>query len=447
MTDFVRPESAISIKGVSKKYELYETPFDRLREALHPTGRKYHKPFFALSDINLEVKRGDSIAIIGKNGSGKSTLLKLICGVLSPSAGELKVNGTISALLELGAGFNPEFTGLENVFFNGSLMGYSRSQLEEKLDDILGFADIGEFINQPVKTYSSGMFVRLAFSVATSMSPDILIIDEALSVGDMFFLAKCMLRMKKMLDAAATVVFVSHDIGSLKSLCQYGILLEGGKIKAQGGIAEVAETYFHSVFAGSTGEAAGGEIREENSKTEPNDTFFETSFFNTPGEFDNTKNFMRVTNNKFEIINVELKRDDFRVSKVFDFNDTMVIDIFAKTNEDVPALGYGFHIRDQHGVDILYTDNSATDKQLRALPKGSLVKLRMTTQIPLAAGSYSVSIVFSRPIDIKISQVEFYDFIPIAAQFKVNIREPSPIYGKVSLPVQTEIQIGILNQD
>ena len=191
-------ESVIQIQNVSKVYKLYENPIDRLKESLHPGGKKYHHDFFALRDISFDVKKGETVGIIGKNGSGKSTLLKIITGVLTPTMGTMNVSGRISALLELGAGFNPEYSGLENVYLQGTMMGYSREDMRERVPEILKFADIGEFINQPVKVYSSGMFIRLAFSVAINVEPEILIVDEALAVGDMSFQAKCMTAFKRM---------------------------------------------------------------------------------------------------------------------------------------------------------------------------------------------------------------------------------------------------------
>ncbi|HPH04166.1 MAG TPA: ABC transporter ATP-binding protein, partial [Spirochaetota bacterium] len=183
---------AISVEHVSKVYRLYDKPVDRLKESLHPLRKKYHRDFHALDDVSFEVKKGETVGIIGQNGSGKSTLLKIITGVLTPSCGQVRVNGRVSALLELGTGFNPELTGIENVYFSGTVMGYTREEMDVRLDEILAFADIGEFVRQPVKTYSSGMFVRLAFAVAIKSNPEIMIVDEALAVGDMNFQAKCM---------------------------------------------------------------------------------------------------------------------------------------------------------------------------------------------------------------------------------------------------------------
>lgn len=202
---------AISVKHLTKVYKLYNQPIDRLKEALNPFKKSYHKDFYALNDVSFEIKKGETVGIIGKNGAGKSTLLKIITGVLTPTSGSVQVNGKIASLLELGAGFNPDYTGLENIYFQGSLMGYTREEMESKVDDILTFADIGEFIHQPVKTYSSGMFARLAFSVAINVEPDILIVDEALSVGDMAFQAKCFNKFKEFQRLNKTILFVTNS--------------------------------------------------------------------------------------------------------------------------------------------------------------------------------------------------------------------------------------------
>ena len=207
--------SAISVKDVTKIYRLYEKPIDRLKEAMSITHKNFHRDFYALNGISFDVNKGETVGIIGTNGSGKSTILKIITGVLTPTTGEVEVDGVISALLELGAGFNMDYTGIENIFMNGTMMGFSRKEMEAKLQDILEFADIGDFVYQPVKTYSSGMFVRLAFALAINVEPEILIVDEALSVGDVFFQAKCYRRMEEIRKNGTTILMVTHDMGCL----------------------------------------------------------------------------------------------------------------------------------------------------------------------------------------------------------------------------------------
>ena len=236
-------ENAITVTNVSKVYKLYDKPIDRLKEALNPLHREYHKKFYALNDLSFQVKKGETVGIIGTNGSGKSTILKIITGVLLPTRGEVKVDGVISALLELGAGFNSEYTGIENIYMNGTMMGFSRKQMDAKLSDILEFADIGDFVYQPVKTYSSGMFVRLAFALAINVEPEILIVDEALSVGDVFFQSKCYRRMEEIRKNGTTILMVTHDMGSIIKYCDKVVLLNKGNFVAQGTPGHMVDLY------------------------------------------------------------------------------------------------------------------------------------------------------------------------------------------------------------
>ncbi|WP_250123000.1 ABC transporter ATP-binding protein [Chroococcidiopsis sp. CCMEE 29] len=235
-------EIAISLKHVSKVYKRYARPVDRLKEILLP-GKSRADEFWALRDISLEVPRGQTIGILGQNGSGKSTLLQIIAGTLTPTTGEVKVNGRLSALLELGSGFNPEFTGKQNVFFNGRMLGLSQEEIENKFDEIAAFADIGDFLDQPVKTYSSGMYVRLAFSVAINVNPDILIVDEALAVGDARFQQRCMTRINQLRNEGVSILFVSHDADAVKRLCDQAVVLEKGKIVNQGLALQMVNWY------------------------------------------------------------------------------------------------------------------------------------------------------------------------------------------------------------
>lgn len=225
-------KTIIKVKNLSKVYRLYDKSIDRLKEAFSIKKNKYHRDYYALENINFEVYKGEIFGIIGSNGSGKSTLLKLLTGILSPSDGDVEVKGKISALLELGAGFNPEYTGIENIYLNGLMSGFSKKEVDAKIEEIIGFAEIGDFINQPVKTYSSGMFARLAFSVAINIEPEILIIDEALSVGDLFFQNKCFRKFEELIKKGVTILFVSHDISTMKLMCNRTLWIEKGKMKA-----------------------------------------------------------------------------------------------------------------------------------------------------------------------------------------------------------------------
>ena len=235
-------EYAIEAEKISKVYRLYDRPRDRFLEAINP-GKRRSKDHYALTDVDLKIKKGETVGIIGTNGSGKSTILKIITGVLSPTSGSITVNGRISALLELGAGFNMEYNGIENIYLNGTMMGFSRKEIDERLDSILEFADIGEYVYQPCKTYSSGMFVRLAFAVAINIDPEILIVDEALSVGDVFFQSKCYRKFEEFKEQGKTILFVSHDLSSIAKYCDRVILLNKGIKLDEGGPKEMIDAY------------------------------------------------------------------------------------------------------------------------------------------------------------------------------------------------------------
>jgi len=246
---------AIEAAGLGKCYDLFENPSDRLKQLLWGGLKNFSRQFWALQDVNLQIGHGEVVGLVGRNGAGKSTLLQMLCGILPHTSGSLKVNGRVAALLELGAGFNPEFTGIENVYMNGALMGLTHTQVQEKLPEILAFADIGDFVHQPVKTYSSGMFMRLAFAVATSVEPDILVIDEALSVGDGAFARKSFERIMRLKEAGKTILFCSHSMYQVEALCSRAIWLEGGRVRMAGSASDVTQAYNESlaaiVFAGS----------------------------------------------------------------------------------------------------------------------------------------------------------------------------------------------------
>ena len=250
----MHPEIAIQVENLSKCYQIYDKPHQRLLQMIHRGHRQYYREFWALKDVSFTVKRGETLGIIGRNGSGKSTLLQLICGTLTPTSGTIKTNGRIAALLELGAGFNPEFTGRENVYMNASILGLSHEEIDARFDDIATFADIGDFIEQPVKSYSSGMYVRLAFAVIAHVDADILVIDEALAVGDAFFTQKCMRFLRNFMETG-TVLFVSHDTGAVINLCDHAILLEKGAIKQQGSPKEVAQLYLANLYEAQQGDS------------------------------------------------------------------------------------------------------------------------------------------------------------------------------------------------
>ena len=235
--------NAITVNNVTKIYPIYKKNSDRVREVLSLTHKTYNRPFYALNGISFEIGKGETVGIIGTNGSGKSTILKIITGVVAPTSGSIKVDGKVSALLELGAGFDLEYTGIENIYMNGSILGYTREEMDQKIPEILEFADIGDFVYQQVKTYSSGMLVRLAFALAINVNPEVLIIDEALAVGDAFFQAKCFTKLEEIKERGTTILFVSHDIISVKKLCKRAIWIEKGNLREIGDAKDVCEHY------------------------------------------------------------------------------------------------------------------------------------------------------------------------------------------------------------
>lgn len=305
-------ETVIDISNVSKIYKLYEQPMDRLKESLSISHKKYHRDHYALKDISFKVNKGDNIGIVGVNGAGKSTLLKIITGIITPSSGTCQVNGKISALLELGAGFNPEYTGIENIYLNGTMMGYSNEEIEQKVPSIIEFAGIGEFINQPIKTYSSGMFARLAFAVAINVEPDILIVDETLSVGDTRFQIKCMNKMREMIEGGTTILFVSHDTNTIKRFCTKAIWLHNGTIFDIGEVNKVCDRYLDFLKLGEAFDKNEENIVQQSESTLP-------PF--TPG--DNIAEIIdfKVCSIKSEYVN-EFKLDDYiRIEVTYDVYD------------------------------------------------------------------------------------------------------------------------------
>jgi lipopolysaccharide transport system ATP-binding protein len=304
--------SVIEVDGVAKFFEIYRKPSHRLWQMMCRGRRRFYEPFWALRDVSFRVGRGECVGIIGRNGAGKSTLLQIITGTLTPSSGRVLIRGRVAALLELGSGFNPEFTGRENVYLNAAILGLAKEKIDARYEDIAAFADIGEFIEQPVKTYSSGMVVRLAFAVVVHVDADILIIDEALAVGDAFFTQKCM-RFLRSFIAKRTALFVSHDISAVNSLCNKAILLESGRIKQMGSPKEVAETYLKDMYEAHQGSDAS-EDGPSGAVLAANPAFAPEDFRDMRADF----------------INVSALRNDIRI---FSFNEASAA--FGKKGADI----------------------------------------------------------------------------------------------------------------
>lgn len=386
-------EYAIQVQDVSKIYRLYEKPIDRLKESLSLTHKSYHRDFFALSNISFQVKKGETVGIIGTNGSGKSTILKIITGVLTPTTGDVRVSGVISALLELGAGFNMDYTGIENVYMNGTMMGFTRSQMDEKLPEILEFADIGDFVYQPVKTYSSGMFVRLAFALAINVEPEILIVDEALSVGDVFFQSKCYRRMEEIRKQGTTILMVTHDMGSVIKYCDRVVLLNKGHYVAEGPAGKMVDLY-KKILANQMdaleedlaemNDFSGGMDGQEVLSEDKNQGLMKDKISINPNrtEYGNGKAEiydLGLFDERGNLTNLLLKGEYFEIKERIRFFDTIQAPIFTYT------------IKDKKGADLTGTNTMFEGADLKPVGQGDEYEVTFRQKMTLQGGEYLLS--------------------------------------------------------
>ena len=390
---------AISVNDVSKMYKLYDNPMDRLKESLGLSRKKKYKEHYALNHVSFQVHKGETVGIIGTNGSGKSTILKIITGVLSPTAGEIAVNGRISALLELGAGFNGEYSGLENVYLNGSMIGFSREEIDAKLQSILDFADIGEFIHQPVKTYSSGMFVRLAFAVAINIDPEILIVDEALSVGDVFFQSKCYRRMEEIREMGKTILFVSHDLSSIGKYCDRVVLLNKGEKLAEGGAKEMVNLYrrvlvnqyddadleegAENAEAGQDGQLTDGTAGENVSKKEHagGGRAMKDSLNLNP-------KVLEYGSKLGEIVDFAIRDDTGMITNVIEKGKEFSVQMKVRFQADVNDPIFAFTLKDLKGTEITGTNTMYEHTPVKPQKAGDVREITFKQIMPLEAGEY-----------------------------------------------------------
>src|SRR2546423_501856 len=370
--------TALRVHGVAKQYRTYARPGDRLKESLTRGRLRRHKEFWALHNISFELNKGDIVGIIGPNGCGKSTLLQIIAGTLEPTQGEVWHNGRISALLELGAGFDPEFTGAENVFMNASLLGLSRRETDALFPQIERFAEIGDFLYQPVKTYSSGMYVRLAFAIASSVEPDILIIDEALAVGDAVFQHRCLRRIKELHERGTTVLFVSHDAAAVRALCSRAILLNQGRVIADGAPANVLNHYQEIVMERARAFEAESEGLSE-SDLALAESFAPLSFTYRHG------------NRSAEIVVAELADAAHRRVEIVDTGTPVTMKISARFNADVDDPVIGFLIRNRHGISAFGTNTNEQQLEFGPVHRGETLEVTFAFNCWLGIDQYSIS--------------------------------------------------------
>ncbi len=330
----------IKVKNLSKVYKMYKNPGERVKEAMFP--KRYSgkiRDFYALRDVDFEIEKGETVGIIGKNGSGKSTLLKILTGVINPTTGEKVMSGTVSALLELGTGFNPEYTGIENIYLNGTIMGIPREEMEKKVDEICDFAEIGDFINQPVKNYSSGMFVRLAFAVAINTKPEILIVDEALAVGDYRFQAKCYNKFEELKEEGTTILFVSHDIDAVRRFCERCIWLDGGRVVMDGDVNTVSSKYMEFITSNETDAMAVINKEKKEREIVVEKEFEAINRFGT--DIGTVKN-VRVMKSGEE-------------TEVFETGDEITVEVTVDIPEDadLSTTGLAVSIKNKSGIDLV----------------------------------------------------------------------------------------------
>lgn len=385
---------AIEIKDVVKIYKLYDKPRDRVKEAFGFGKKQAHKLHYALNGISMNINRGETVGIIGTNGSGKSTLLKIITGVLKPTSGELHVNGRISALLELGAGFNQEYNGIENVYLNGTMMGFTDREIDEKLPQILEFADIGDYAYQPVKTYSSGMFVRLAFAVAINIEPEILIVDEALSVGDVFFQAKCYHKFEEFKDRGKTIVFVSHDLSSISKYCDRVVLLNKGIKLGEGQPKEMIDTY-KRVLVGQY------EIPDDTVHTNllQDEEIREKAEEGRKAAEDEKEAVMGVNPELLEYGSKKAVISEYGLTDQNGTKTTAVLKgqeytIYMKVafSEDCPAPIFAYTIKNIRGTEITGTNTMVERAFLEPVKAGTVKEITFTQHMNLQGGEYLLSL-------------------------------------------------------
>ncbi|MBR5515666.1 MAG: ABC transporter ATP-binding protein [Clostridia bacterium] len=384
-------QSAIEVNNIVKKYPLYKKKRDKIREAFSLTGKKYHKDFEALKGVSFSVEKGECIGIIGLNGSGKSTLLKILTGVVAPTSGSVNINGRVSALLELGAGFNPEYTGIENIYLNTLLMGFTRAQTDEKLQDILDFADIGDFVYQPVKIYSSGMFVRLAFAIAVAVEPDILVIDEALSVGDVFFQQKCYNKIREFAKKS-TVLIVSHDLNSITKFCSRILVMNNG-VLIYDGKAKDAVTEYYKVKQGNILSKEARKQIEDSYTGISKDKLVKAELHQYSGRMDAV------------IDSFYYQVDDLPFGEYCEFGKTVFVKMLLRSNRPMESIIIGYQVRDKYGNEVFGETSMTSGDDIVSLPCGeSMISFKFTWP-EVREGDYFITLGIGEGTEV-LNQVE-----------------------------------------
>ncbi len=434
---------AVALKGVSKKYRIYPRHRDRMKELLSLGRVKNGHDFWALKDIDLEIEPGSSVGVLGRNGAGKSTLLKIVSGVLQPTSGTVEINGRLAALLQLGAGFNPEFSGRENVMLNGLILGIDRREMVERFDEIAAFADIGEFMEQPVKTYSSGMRARLGFAVAVNVEPDILIVDETLSVGDAVFRHMGLQRMRELRDSGTTIFFVSHSTGMVKNFCNEAVLLHQGSVVARGDTAEVVDRY-QALLSSIEAKRSGTVIDSEQPPTydiddeDDNEAELGVPVFKSSPTLERRSSNFRHGTGEARISSVELLDETGSPTEEVVQDSTITVRTHVEYKENLNGSVVGITLRNKAGLDIFSTNTQLEKTKIGKTHKDDRRVVDFSFEVPLQSGPYSVSAAVSHPRNRSL----YMDWVDVAAAFRVErLQTRGGVKGLIHIPATVKVHI------
>ncbi len=422
--------NAVEFDRVSKSYSIYASPGDRLKELASFQRLRFHRDFWALQDISFEIRRGETFCIVGQNGSGKSTLLQMVAGILRPTSGTVNVHGRVSALLELGAGFNPEFSGRDNVYLNGSILGLSTKQIDQRYKDIEDFAEIGDFIHQPVKTYSSGMVVRLAFAVAINVDPEVLLVDEALAVGDLYFRHRCMRKVHELRARGVTILFVSHSAGDVKAIGDRTMWLEQGKVVEIGPTDQVVEKYLAAMVEKDTQYLTLKSVQPQAEWTEQP--------FAKPAEIvDTIPNIdHRYGDGRAEVIGIAVVTPDGQPVALLQPSSKIVVRISVRAKENVAMPIVGFMMRNHLGIDFAGTNTSREEYELPPMKRGDIYTVDFHLDLPEL---YPASFSFSPAIaDGTLVTYKMCDWIDNAITLQMSHGE-AQVYGYQHFPCKVEV--------
>jgi ABC-type polysaccharide/polyol phosphate transport system ATPase subunit len=410
---------AIVVRNVTKRYRVYPRPIDRLKEVMTLNRRCYHREFTALERVDLAIPKGRAMGIIGPNGAGKSTLLKMMAGIIDPTEGDIAVQGRVASIIELGTGFHGDFSGRDNVYMNAAIMGYRREQVDEFFEEIARFAELGSYMDMPVKTYSSGMFVRLAFSIAIHVDPDVFLVDEALAVGDAIFAHRCLKRIREMKERGVTICFVSHDVNAIQGICDEAILLDRGRLMDRGTPKSVVQRY-QTIIAERIARMA--------------DAGGETIDFHTIGAAETS---LGVGEQRFGTFEAQIIRTDVcdsagRSTKHLLSGDNVTFAIDVEFHKDIEDPMFGIMLRNRYGVEVFGTNSYLRNERTGKFRPGQTARVFFRTPLNIGVGSYTVSFAVHTP------NGHFYDYR--VDNMLIEVLGPLPSIGIAALPLQIEVE-------